>query len=378
MASKILIVDDEPHALKVLGLTLHRAGYEVVGALNGPEALDKISQSKPDLVILDVMMPEMNGFEVCQRIRATPETRHLPVIMLTALAGVDDKLAGFNAGVDDYVAKPVSMKELLARVKALLARTSRVAPTIPPPSKARTLAFIGVKGGVGTTTLAVNTAIAATQQGIATTLVDLHSQGGAVASQLGHHPRNTLNTLLKLEPEAVEASLVQNCILSHRTGLQILPAMLGPTEQPHELTEKHLNKILNYLANQADLLILDLEPVLNPLTQMLLRRANRMVLVAEPDSIALRMTRGWLGALDTLGIGGNLAGAVMVHHGKADTAYSKSELEEALGRELLALIVPAPEMCLYANKIGVPMLLQERDTLIEAQLKSLAPSLLHC
>ena len=378
MASKILIVDDEPHALKVLGLTLHRAGYEVVGALNGPEALDKISQSKPDLVILDVMMPEMNGFEVCQRIRATPETRHLPVIMLTALAGVDDKLAGFNAGVDDYVAKPVSMKELLARVKALLARTSRVAPTIPPPSKARTLAFIGVKGGVGTTTLAVNTAIAATQQGIATTLVDLHSQGGAVASQLGHHPRNTLNTLLKLEPEAVEASLVQNCILSHRTGLQILPALLGPTEQAHELTEKHLNKILNYLANQADLLILDLEPVLNPLTQMLLRRANRMVLVAEPDSIALRMTRGWLGALDTLGIGGNLAGVVMIHHGKADTAYSKSELEEALGRELLALIVPAPEMCLYANKIGVPMLLQERDTLIEAQLKSLAQSLLHC
>ena len=84
MAVRILVVDDEPEALKLFGYSLHRQGYEVLVAQNGMEALEIIQEHKPDLVVLDVMMPDMDGYEVCRRIRNDPEAKHLPIVMLTA------------------------------------------------------------------------------------------------------------------------------------------------------------------------------------------------------------------------------------------------------------------------------------------------------
>jgi len=121
MSAKILIVDDNPNALKLVGYALHREGFEVTVAQSGPEALAKAEATPPDLVILDIMMPDMDGFEVCRRLRAMPRTARTPVIMLTAKSQVEDRVMGFQAGADDYVTKPVLPAELVARVRALLA-----------------------------------------------------------------------------------------------------------------------------------------------------------------------------------------------------------------------------------------------------------------
>jgi DNA-binding response OmpR family regulator len=376
MAHKILIADDEVHALRILGLALHQEGYEVMGAQSGPEALEKIQQDPPDLAILDVMMPGMSGDEVCRQIRATPETAHIPVILLTALSQVDTKVAGFAAGADDYVTKPVSFKELNARIKALLARSHLASRAAPPASQARILAFVGVKGGVGTTTLAVNVAIAATEQGRSTILVDLHPQGGTVAAQLGLQARMTLGTLLEQDPGAIDVATIENCLLSERTGLRVLPATLGPAAQPPELTVLHTEKIVRYLAGMADWLVLDLEPVMNLATQATLRRAHRVVLVSEADNVAIKVTHKWLAVLEQLGVGGARLGTVVVNRSNPATGYTRTQLEESLESVLLALIGPAPEMCLHANKMGIPILLQRRDTLIETQLRALAQGLI--
>ena len=124
MAEKILMVDDDINALKLIGYTLHREGYEIIAAQSGQEALAKAQKEKPQLVILDIMMPGMDGYEVCRRLRAIPQTAQVPVIMLTARSQVEDKVAGFQAGADDYLTKPVIPAELLARVKALLLRST--------------------------------------------------------------------------------------------------------------------------------------------------------------------------------------------------------------------------------------------------------------
>ena len=304
VTQKILLVDDQPSVLKMLGLALHHEGYQVVGAHDGFEALNKVAGDRPDLVILDVMMPGMNGFEVCQRIRQSPESAQLPILMVTATAREDDKVAGFAAGADDYMVKPVSIRELSARVKVLLARRSLTMAIVAPQPEARILAFTGVKGGVGTTTLAVNTAIAATQAGVETILADMHPHGGGVAAQLGHRPRRMLNTLLEQSAEAIEPSLLQSCLLSHPNGMRVLPASLGPPEKPNELTAEHVEMILNHLAGQTDLVILDLEGALNPGTLAALRRSTRITLVSEADHTALHLTQGWLETLDKAGIGG--------------------------------------------------------------------------
>ena len=118
----VLIVDDDPAALRMMEYIFDRADYEVHLATNGPEALSKVNEAKPDLIILDVMMPDVTGLEVCQQLRAEPASAHLPIIMLSAKDQLEDKVNGFEAGADDYVSKPVDPQELLARAKALLHR----------------------------------------------------------------------------------------------------------------------------------------------------------------------------------------------------------------------------------------------------------------
>jgi DNA-binding response OmpR family regulator len=122
MKQRVLVIDDDPAALRLTGYIFERAGYEVYEAANGIEGLAKAQEVKPDLVILDVMMPDMSGLEVCQRLRAQPAMAQLPIIMLSAKGQVDDKISGFQAGADDYVPKPVAPEELLVRARALLQR----------------------------------------------------------------------------------------------------------------------------------------------------------------------------------------------------------------------------------------------------------------
>lgn len=119
MAKKILAVDDEKHIVRLVQVNLERAGYEVVTANDGKEALEKVQQENPDLVVLDVMMPYMDGFEVLQNLRRNPSTRDIPVIMLTAKAQDADVFKGWQSGVDCYLTKPFNPMELLSFVKRI-------------------------------------------------------------------------------------------------------------------------------------------------------------------------------------------------------------------------------------------------------------------
>ena len=126
MKPLILIVEDESALVTMLSYNLEKEGYRVCEAGDGEEALTMVAENKPDLVILDWMLPSLSGIEICRQLRRKPSTRELPIIMLTARGEEGDKIRGLNIGADDYMTKPFSLPELKARVRALLRRTQPV------------------------------------------------------------------------------------------------------------------------------------------------------------------------------------------------------------------------------------------------------------
>jgi len=135
VARTILVIDDEPELVKLLDYNLTKAGYLVLSAKDGENGLNSARKHAPDAIILDVMMPGLDGWEVCKRLRTDPSTSALPILMLTAKAEEGDRVLGLELGADDYVTKPFGVRELLARVKALL-RRSEIATASPEVVKA--------------------------------------------------------------------------------------------------------------------------------------------------------------------------------------------------------------------------------------------------
>ncbi|MBX3048681.1 MAG: response regulator transcription factor [Anaerolineales bacterium] len=134
MTTQILVVDDEPRFLRLVSANLQTEGFQILEAANGNQAVEIAAAQTPDLIVLDVMMPEMDGFQACERIR---EFSEVPIIMLTAKGEEADKLRAFELGADDYVLKPFSASELLARVRAVLRRAQRGATATPQSTFSR-------------------------------------------------------------------------------------------------------------------------------------------------------------------------------------------------------------------------------------------------
>lgn len=128
--NKILVIDDDNAINELIKINLELAGYKVIQALDGIKGFALAKQELPNAIVLDVMMPEVDGFTVAQRIRQNPETKNIPILMLTAMSQLNDKVKGFDIGVDDYLTKPFEMEELKVRLRALLKRTNQIPESI--------------------------------------------------------------------------------------------------------------------------------------------------------------------------------------------------------------------------------------------------------
>ena len=274
---RIMIVDDDTSLLDMLEIILQRDGYTVLQADGGFKALQLAAEQKPDLIIIDMMMPDLDGIDTVRQLRAMPAIRNTPVIMLSALGTSKDKIRGLEAGVDDYVAKPTEPKELMLRVKVVLSRANL---TIT-----RTIAVIGAKGGVGTSTVAANTAIALTQQGKSTVLMDMRPHNGVLHYHFKLSSDNTTHRLLKTDPAAIKRQEIQHAIVTHKSGLRLL---LPPTTYHQDtLTPKHVEAILEGLSTNANYIILDLPASPNPAVRRALELSDQVLLVTGPDTLSV-------------------------------------------------------------------------------------------
>src|SRR3972149_10459780 len=218
MALRILVVDDDPIIIQITAKVLSVAGYEVFKAASGPEALKQVDDIRPDLIILDVMMPEMNGYEVCRRLRSLTTTAHLPIMMLTAQESVEEKVRGFEAGADAYMIKPFQPPALQARVKGLL-RRALPAEGGAPQLEGKVIAAFSLRGGVGVSSLTANLATGLAQVwNLPTVLVDLSLMAGHSALMLNLAQRNTWADLTRMPVEEIHAELVGALLMPHGSG----------------------------------------------------------------------------------------------------------------------------------------------------------------
>ena len=163
MSEKILIVDDEVETIRLISLVLQRQGYQVISATNGSSGFDLAVKEIPNLILLDLMMPDIDGYQVTRQLRENPATANVPIMIFSAKGQVEDRVTGYESGIDDYLTKPVHPAELVARIKSLIARSKVLTPspnTLPTPSKGYVIGVMAPRGGMGVSTLTLNLALA--------------------------------------------------------------------------------------------------------------------------------------------------------------------------------------------------------------------------
>jgi len=370
--STILIIDDDVNALKLLAYTLRKAGFDILVAQNGFEGLEKAEQHLPDLIVADLMMPKMDGYEVTRRLRANPTTQNIPIIMLTAKSQVQDKVAGFEAGVDDYVTKPVMPAELIARIKAHLARHA-AAPIAK--SRARMVAFLGAKGGTGLTTLLVNLGMMLQKEDHEVLLIDFQTSGGTICQQLGLTNNNNLLTLLSKPPAALTAQNLNRILLKHKSGMKATPTTHGVYARYQPLEPVQAKAILNRLGNAADYLLIDLGTALNKTAEVVIKECQQVCIITEPNLLALDLARRAIQYLSDLGVSGHHVGAVVVNRSRSAHTFTFEQIKTLLEVELWGTIAPAPELAFQAVQARTPMLTLQPGHVAVQQIRQLLPVL---
>jgi len=367
MTGKILVVDDDPSTLRFMRLLLTAEGFAVATAQDAQEGLRAVQTEQPDLIILDIMMPDMDGMDMCRQLRSRPDTADIPIIFLTAKVQLDDRVAGLKAGADDYITKPAEPREIVARVEAVLARTRRA----PPARQGRVVALIGAKGGMGTSTMAVNLAVALEQRQLSTLLIDLHHYCGTIAQQLKLAVRSSLTDLLALEPNQIDGQQVQRVLMLHPSGARALlspPAGAGLIELP----VGHATAIVRGAKLLSDIVLLDLPHVPSPALKEVLSLSDMALIVLEPEPIPVACAEQTLSLLEEAGLIGEAVGLIVVNHTQSVTSLPLADIERTLNKSCLGVIPPAFAELAHSDHHGTPVILSKPQSMVSISLRELA------
>ncbi len=373
MTEKILIVDDDMDSLKLIGLMLQRNGYEVAAARSGSQALAKAEAEQPDLIILDVMMPDMNGLDVCRRLRTGATTSQIPIIMFTAKTLIDDKVKGFEAGADDYLTKPTHPAELTSRVKAVLtrhaAKVGNQRNNLRP--QGTVIGVLGAKGGTGTTTVALNLTAALQQQNEQPVLADFRPGIGSLGWMPGMKTGGGTGRLFASSASDITTRSVESELILHSSGFRVLPAAPRPIEVQQAVDEETARGILNQLRGLARNVVLDLGCALTPLVVTLYPRLNQLLLVVEPNPVAVSMARELILEIEAMGESVQIH-IVVVNRSNSTLQTPWHEIENILGRDIKAIIAANPDLAFQSLQNGIPMVMLQPSAIISGQFVKLA------
>lgn len=327
MSKKILVVDDHRETLDLVTAILSHRGYQVVGAQSGKDGMSMAETERPDLILLDVMMPGVDGYDVCRRLKVDPRFATVPIMIFTAKAEVRDKLTAFQAGADDYLTKPTEPTELAQRIEILLSRERRsgmleshlsedeLAPaegkspdedaTVPRPSGSmpdepgRLIVVVGARGGAGTTTVAINLAATLAANGEPVTLVDLDMVQGHVAMYLNHRPVGSVNDLAQLSGLTFNQKWRQHLVQQNERW-SLLLSRDNLNEELPVLSPDQVTVLLENMIQMGEWIVVDAGRGIMPACKPALQQADQVIVCVQPERVAILSARPLLTALSDI------------------------------------------------------------------------------
>lgn len=321
--ARIYVIDDDEQLLRMVGLMLERGGHAVTLINNPVDGLERIKSTKPDLLVLDVMMPNMSGHDIARQVRGTKGIEDTPILMLTARSQDIDREAALKSGANDYLSKPVTSQELIEHVDSLLTKRSDK----EVPGEHMVIAFFGLRGGVGQSTLAVNLAGALrrlSQQDVC--LIDLSPSGGQVAMHLRLQPRATWADLT--EEPTIEWETLKVRLTIHASGLRVLAAPIAP-QQPDLLSGSAMTTILDVVKANSVFTILDLPNVLNESFVAGLQAADIALHVVAPEMVSVQTATQINRVLPKMGVSFKQKSYIL-NQVTAEAALPQATVERAL------------------------------------------------
>jgi len=367
-STKVLVVDDDLNIQRVLVFALKQEGYEVVVASDGAAGVEMAHEAKPDLILMDVAMPKLDGYAATQQIRAAETGRRVPIIMLTAEADIGQRVKGLRAGADDDIVKPFHPLELMARIKALLARGGAGAAKAGAevPTLGRLCLFYPAKGGVGTTTIAINTAIAlARELHRRTALIDANLQFGdlRVFLDLGLDTASIVNAISE---EDLDVDLFKTLVVRHRSGIELLLAPPGPAAadivvERQRTLPASLSAVLNVARRMFDYTLVDVAQTIDDFNLQLFDEADVIYVVMTADLSCLKNVRLVLETMDDLGYEKDKVQLVL-NRSNAYTGINVGNAESALGRSIDYQIINEYRSAISALNSGEPFMSSRPDS----------------
>jgi DNA-binding response OmpR family regulator len=357
--ARILVIDDDIDLLQMTRLMLQRGGHEVIVTVDGADGITKCQQMRPDMAIVDVMMPGINGYQVVRRLREDPATANIVTLILTARAQPVDRDAAMAARADDYMAKPVAPAELLKKVNELLSKHSQAVM----PAKL-VIAVFSLRGGAGATTLAVNLGMAFQQAGRRVCIVDLSTRSGHVAMQFRLQSKTSWVDLLP-QMNVLGAEHVEKVLLKHESGLSVMPSPFLPPVQP--IDGEALAKLLALLKSLFDAVVIDSSGTFDIIARTALGTSDFVMALMTPELASLQTALAMVRMFNTMSLPDDKI--ILVSNQVTPRAgLPVQSIEKALGKPI-KVTVPYEEAQATALGQGTPLIQSNPDAPLPAAIK---------
>ncbi len=370
---RILIVQDSATTVLLRGV-LGNEGYELVETTSGEEALAQVSQQPIDLAIVDTELPGMDGLSLCRRLRQNGSPHDILILILCSSDQVADKIAGFEAGADDYVTKPFQPQELIYRIKILMGRRQR---RTEPKARARgrVIALFGTKGGVGRTTIGVNLAVALQRRSRKrTVLFDADFFFGDVALHLGVPPAHTILDLIGRMDE-LDAELLDQVLVPHPSGVRVLLSPRNP-EDVETILPDHVTRLLDFLVCHYDFVVVDCQAIYDERTLTILEKADAIMLIIKPEVGCVKNMAVFSELAVKLGLSFDKKIHIVLNRSGSKSGIGSKEIERIFRRQIAFHIASGGNSVVVSINRGVPLMIEQPNHPFSLQVIQIADHLI--